>query len=194
MVFVGISLRKEILGEVAQALIIAYMNITEETDKIMSHRLLGFFDSKEYVDWAVRLLISGYESESLLILAGMDNDSTEERERYFNQAIEELQINTTKSRYELINNYGVQYLAELVVNGEINPRVGLSAMFEIIKDTGYNRKYDSFLHIGHDIGFLLSGAEPLFSQGLTKENINEYITRQFQLLIDAGLKQANEKV
>jgi len=50
------------------------MNIKEETYKLLAQRLLTYFDCKKFVDWAMILLQNGYESESLIILAGLDND------------------------------------------------------------------------------------------------------------------------
>ncbi len=63
------------------------MNVKEETYKLLAQRLLTYFDSKKFVDWAMILLQNGYESESLIILAGLDNDTTEVREKYFWQTI-----------------------------------------------------------------------------------------------------------
>ena len=159
------------------------MDITQETYKLLGQRLLGTFDSKEYVDWAVKLLSSGQETESLVILAGMDNDSTEDREKYFWKAVSELKIDANKTDYELIDNYALK-LADQVINKQVTPRVGLSTMLEIVRRTDYDQKYIQFYEIDEDIDYVFYSGTPLFNQGLTKDNIDDYIIKEFKLLIE----------
>ena len=63
------------------------MTHKELTLEILAERALTQFDSKKLVDWAVKVLELGYESENLFVLAGLDNDPTEERENYFWKSI-----------------------------------------------------------------------------------------------------------
>ena len=69
------------------------MNIQDETYKILGQRLLDEFDSIKMVEWAVDAIKMGYDSESLIILAGLDFESTEERENYFWKSVKELNLN-----------------------------------------------------------------------------------------------------
>ncbi|PPK88370.1 hypothetical protein CLV84_1337 [Neolewinella xylanilytica] len=54
---------------------------------LQARRQLTNFDSQELVDWAVAALVAGYETEHLVMLAGMAGYSSLELWDYFNRAI-----------------------------------------------------------------------------------------------------------
>lgn len=122
------------------------MNIQEETHKILGQRLLSEFDSREMVNWAVTAIELGYDSESLLILAGLDYDTTEERTKYFWQSIEELKVDIEREEFEFINDYA-KYVAKAVLNDNLSPESGLVIMLDIYRSTAYNPKYVQFYEI-----------------------------------------------
>ena len=84
----------------------------ELTLEILGERTCLPFDSKNLVDWAVNVLTLGYESENLVILAGLDFDTTEIREKYFWKSVEDLQIDTDRSDEEILEKYA--FMIELI--------------------------------------------------------------------------------
>jgi hypothetical protein len=66
------------------------MTLQELTLNILAERALTQFDSKKLVDWSVQVLELGFENKNLYILAGLDFDSTEEREKYFWESLKDL--------------------------------------------------------------------------------------------------------
>lgn len=160
------------------------MDIKKETYNILGNRVLRTFDSKSYVDWAMKLLTNGYETESLVILAGMDSDITEDKEKYFWSAVKELNIDIDKNEFELIDNYAIS-LARQVVNNQIDPRKGLSIMMEIIRRTDYSNKYMQFYDLDEDVAYLFYEGSTIFNSDLRKENVDEFVKQEFQLLLDS---------
>ena len=156
------------------------MNIQKETDKILGQRLLPRFNSKQFVDWAVNLLSNGYETENIVILAGMDYDSTEDREKYFWKSIEELKIEVNKSDFELIEIY-VSQVVEDVCNGRIKPVDGFKIMQDVLRATDYFSKFIQFYLIAEDFDCLEYGSYPIFNSGITKDNKEEFIIKEFEL-------------
>jgi len=59
----------------------------KETEIIIAEKLFPNFNNIKYVDWAITLMEKGYENENLYILAGLDNDDIEKREKYFSNRI-----------------------------------------------------------------------------------------------------------
>lgn len=59
------------------------MNVIDKTQILLAKKLMPGFDSQKYVDWAVDVLLADFESESLVILAGLDGYDTEERKNSF---------------------------------------------------------------------------------------------------------------
>ncbi|WP_207518340.1 hypothetical protein, partial [Flavobacterium psychrophilum] len=95
------------------------MSVKEETEILLAKILLSNFDSKNYVDWAISVIESGIESNSLFILAGLDDEDTEIREKYFRKVVEELKIEINYEDFALLQNYA-KFIAEKVINGTLS--------------------------------------------------------------------------
>lgn len=167
------------------------MNVQEETYRSLAQSLLSNADSSHLVDWAFKLLEKGYESESLLILAGLNNDTTQEREKYFWKSIEELKIDIKKPDLELIENYAI-YIATEVCEERICPQDGLTRMQDVIKKTEYDSKYMQFYDLAEDIDYLDCCGETIFNIGLTQENKNQFIKAEFELFLEAEKLQIED--
>lgn len=158
------------------------MEIEKLTLPILGKKLLPNFDSKEFVEWAVTVLGSGKNSESLSILAGLDHDSQEIREKYFLKTIDELKINIGKSDIQLIENY-VFHLSNQVISGNISPREGLKIMQDVVVATDYSSKYIQFFDVDEDLSHLTYSGRTLFNSNLHENNIEEFIRKEFELFL-----------
>lgn len=166
--------------------------VQEETYKILAQRVLSHFDSKKLIDWAIMLMDKGFDLESLIILAGLDSDTTEEREKYFWQTIDELGLDINRTDFELIDNYAI-YIAESVVNKKIAPIDGLTIMQDIVRSTDYSKKYIQFYEIDEDIDYLKYDNHTIFNTGLTLKNADSFIAREFELFLEAEKFKIDDK-
>ena len=163
--------------------ILENVNIQEETYRILGERLITNFNSKKLVDWALMLVENGYESENLIILAGLYNDSTEEIEKYFWKTIEDLKINTNKPDEELIEIYALQ-LVEDVIAGRINPLNGLALMQDVIQATDYSNRFVQFYDLDEDLDYLQYEGKPLYNSGLNSNNKEEFVLEEFKIFLE----------
>jgi len=160
------------------------MDINKVTYQILGQKLLSEFDSKEYVKWAIKVAKEGYDSESLWILAGLDNESTEVREEYFWKAIKELNLEIEREEIELLNDYAI-YLSKAVLNNALSPRTGVKKMFDLCRESGYDEKYIQFYELDEDLDCLKYGdITPIFNHNITEENANEIILKEFKLFLE----------
>lgn len=166
--------------------------VQEETYKILAQRVLSHSDSKKLIDWAIILMGKGFDSESLIILAGLDSDTTEEREQYFWQAIDELGLDINRTDFELIENYAI-YVAESVLNKKIAPRDGLTIMQDVVRSTDYSKKYVQFYEIDEDLDYLKFDNHTIFNSGLTLKNADRFITREFELFLETEKYKIDDK-
>ncbi|MFC6267829.1 hypothetical protein [Frigoriflavimonas asaccharolytica] len=166
--------------------------VQEETNKILAQRVLSHFDSKKLIDWAIMLMGKGFDSESLIILAGLNSDTTEEREQYFWQTIDELGLDINRTDFELIENYAI-YVAESVVNKKIAPKDGLTIMQDIVRSTDYSKRYVQFYEIDEDLDYLKYDNHTIFNSGLTLKNADKYITREFELFLETEKYKIDDK-
>ena len=169
------------------------MTVKEETILLLAKKLLSNFDSKNYVDWAVSLLENGNESENLFILAGLDNESTEIREKYFLKAVGELNIDIKIGDFELLENYA-KFTAENVINGVISKSNGLEIMNEIVRRSDYDIKYFQFFELDEDLDYLIYNNKTAFNFELTKENKEEFILEEFKLFLEIENLKIDDKI
>ncbi|MDR1847591.1 MAG: hypothetical protein LBR17_05690 [Bacteroidales bacterium] len=157
--------------------------IEKFTYVLLVERIIGNPDSKKLVDWALEVLQQGYESENLYILAGLDNDSTEEREKFFEKSLEDLNMEYPKTEEEHLKFYAV-YIAEQVVKKEIDVITGLRKMYEIAVKSQYNELYMYFYSLEDEVNLLLNGFGSLFISDLTLENYKDYVFEAFELFLE----------
>jgi hypothetical protein len=88
-------------------------------------RRAGNAVGRDFVDWAVRALADGYDTQSMRVLAGLDLDgipSALEAVEKFRAAIHELGV-PTASDIEHVHAY-VSEVAQQIVDGELDPQEG----------------------------------------------------------------------
>jgi hypothetical protein len=167
--------------------------IKDETNLLLAQRALQNFDSFKLIEWAISLMTKGIESESLIILAGLDSESTQEREKYFWKAIEELELNTKKSDSELIRDYAI-YIAESVINKKITPSDGLTIMQDIVFSADYSYRYIQFYELKEDFDYLNHDNSTVYNSGLTLKNADRFITKEFELFLKAEKFNIDDEV
>lgn len=156
--------------------------VQEETLRLLARRIWPHFDSKLMVDWGVMMLEKGYDSEGLVILAGLDQAATEDRESYFWLAVSELGLDVNRSDFELLDNYA-QYVVKSVLNGDMVPREGLAIMYKLAWETN-SAKYMQFDYLSEDLYFLEDDNMSYFTTGLSLENADRFILREFELFLE----------
>ncbi len=159
------------------------MDIQKETYKVLGQRILSPFNSIELVNWSVKLLENGYESESSIILAGLDKDSTEEREKYFWKSIVELNIETAKTDSELVEYY-LENISEESDKGIKTATDLISAMRNVLLWSGYDSKYYQFIALDEDVDYLENYGGVIYNTGLRLENKDQFIKDELKLFLE----------
>jgi len=158
------------------------VNIENKTNILLGEKLSTDFDSKKLVDWAVDLLQNNYDTESLCILAGLDHESTEVREKYFQESLKELKIEINKTDSELIDEY-IIHIAKEVINDRIDPVKAVSIIYNIVVYKDYFSDYNEFFDLSEDLLNLEYDGRTIFNFGLTNSNKEKYIKEEFSLLL-----------
>ncbi|TBO43103.1 hypothetical protein [Pedobacter kyonggii] len=120
------------------------MTVAELTVEVLAEKLLTQFDSKKFVEWAVSALQLGCESEHLFVLAGLDGEPTEEREKYFWKSVQDLDIEVARTEGELNYCYALM-IADKAIKKEIGIDYAFSEMLKIVYASDYEHRYLPFL-------------------------------------------------
>ncbi len=158
------------------------MKLEELTLEILAERALTPFDSKRLVNWAVNVLKLGYESEDLIILAGLDYDTFEEREAYFLKCIEYLKLDVEKSQDELIEKYAL-VIASKAIRKEVSIDYAFGQMLKIVSACNYDFRYIAFYEIDEDLDYLKFNNSVVFNSELTIENSKDFILEEFKIFV-----------
>lgn len=160
------------------------MTIEEITLEILAERALTQFDSKKLVDWAVNVLELGFESENIFILAGLDFDTTEEREEYFSKSIDDLklEIEIEKDEDKLIEKYALT-IANKAIKKQISVDFAFSQMLKIVLASKYDYRYIAFYEINEDLDSLKYSDAQYFNSGLTLVNSQKFILEEMGLFV-----------
>lgn len=153
------------------------------TLEILAERCLTHFDSKKLVDWAVQVLELGYESNNLFVLAGLDYDTTIEREDYFWKSVKDLNLEVKNNKDKLIESYALT-IANKAIRKEIGIDYAFGQMLKIVSASEYDNKYMAFYEIEEDLDYLSYQNSTLFNADLTLANANDYILEELKIFAE----------
>ena len=144
---------------------------------IFGKKALQQLSSGDYVDWAGEMLVQGYDSRSLRILAGLDRFvSTFEAEDYFVRAITELNL-TLPDSDTAIRAYACA-IARQIIEEKITAKDGVRALFKICIAAEYARDFIIWLELDDALDSLLSGNHPFTYESATLENFDDIAKRE----------------
>ncbi|MES2864897.1 MAG: hypothetical protein V4666_12305 [Bacteroidota bacterium] len=110
------------------------MKISELTYKVISYSEIPNFNTDDCVDWATEMLELGYESESLMILAGISKPTNYfEIIDYLKNALTELNM-TIKTGEDAILCYSSYYINRISKSVNVKENLGMIYSFCLSKD------------------------------------------------------------
>ena len=144
---------------------------------IFGKRALRQLSSDDYQKWAGEMLVQGYDSPSLRILAGLDKFvSSFEAEDYSCRSIQELNLNLPDHE-TAIRAYACA-IAQQIVDGTIPAQDGVRWLFQICIGTNYAQDFMIWLELDDALDNLLCGAQPFTYESATLDNFDEIAKRE----------------
>lgn len=149
----------------------------EETNTLIAKWYLaksfyGTLSVRDFSDWAVTRIEQGKDSKNICILASMyDAQSYFDIEDYFYRSLQELGWNFP-NKEECLERYA-KFIAQKIVDGEIEPFQGCAIMREINNSLGHPA------NLSHWISLYWAGDDlDLEGQILTNEEFNKRIIQE----------------
>jgi hypothetical protein len=156
--------------------------MTLSTRAIFGKRALYPLPASEYADWAGEMLARGHDSYSLRILAGLDSfTSAFEAEDYFLRSARELGLRIPDPA-EAVRAYACEIAREML-EGRLDAREGVRALYRISLDTDYGREYVVWLQLDDALDSLLSGGYAYAYESATLENFGEVARREAEKFV-----------
>jgi hypothetical protein len=115
----------------------------KSTYKVLADKALQKDTAEEWIDWALEMMESGYETEHLVMLAGLSPHLNRfEFDDTVNRALKELSLDTVK-KDEMVYGY-VYYLIDQALNSKMSTKVVLATLRDICRDRDYDKELFDF--------------------------------------------------
>ena len=152
------------------------------TRALFGKRALSKLSASDYVDWAIEMLVQGYDSHALCILAGFERSaSVFEADDYFQRAVVELGLSSPDDS-SAVRAYACE-IAQQVVVGQLAGQEGVRALYQICRATEYDRDYLIWLELDDALDSLLAGEHPYTYESATLENFDRVAKQEAEKFI-----------
>lgn len=155
------------------------MQPVDSTAEILFLRMLYRSVDKQWADWAYEMLVAGFDSESLVMLAGEMNFYNQfEMQRLADKALDELNLNWD-DRENVLRDYA-RYLVKKAVSGKTSTATALDTLAIIYRTLDYEEPWGDFYALYYAKSDLDLYGFQHYWDGATKENIDEIIISYFR--------------
>ena len=154
------------------------MEPVDSTAEILAFKVLNRNINEKWINWAVDMLMAGFETENLVILAGESKPYNQfELQSLADKILNELNL-SLDDEDQIIKNYAC-YLIEKTLTGEKQ----LFVTLDILKELCIELDYESYLYDFYSLYFakedLLYSDNQWYWNGATKENIDNIVYDYF---------------
>ncbi len=154
------------------------MNTVKSTSEILAFKTLNRRVDKVWINWAVEMLMAGYDSENLLYLAGENENTNQfELQEIADKALKELQLDFSDQE-KAIKDY-VCYLIDEAILGKRS----YEAVLNRLKDICIELRYVPYLYDFYSLYYaqedLRYDTNQWYWENANRENINQVIENYF---------------
>ncbi len=144
---------------------------------------LSVFDPKELVSAAIELISNNIENESILILAGLDqNPKSEDGELkfyYFDLGLKELGIDYLDTK-PIGYFERAHYIINAVLKDYIKPRSGLNLLAGLCRESQYDEQLLPFFTLDDEIDLYIHENQTLFRKHSEFKNLDDLIRSELK--------------
>lgn len=155
--------------------------ITPETRKLFAYRYMNRATSEDVVHWTLSLLESGYETPSLLILAGLTKPFySSEIDEYFRKSIKELEWDFPEGQ-QCIRDY-LKFLAESIISDykdQENMEKAVAEIYDCVVSLGYPENLRRWIYVDE-------GLDPDDLSDLVGDKFENVVVREAKKILQSG--------
>lgn len=155
--------------------------LPKSTTAILAYKSLNRDVDKEWIDWAVEMLMNGFDSEHLVILAGISPPYDQfELQSLTQKVFQELKLDYSNQKMVIRNYVSHLFTFEIMENSDIQ---SLLKSLRLLRDIYYELDYGSYISPLYKLYY---GVEDLqhddvqwYVDGLDRSNIREIVNGTF---------------
>jgi hypothetical protein len=155
------------------------MKPVKSTAEILAFKVLNRDVDKTWVDWAVDMLMAGFDTEYLTILAGESEPFNQfQMQELVEKVLAELQLDYSDNE-QTLKNYAC-YLIDKSLDGELDNFKVLDILKDICIELDYDKYFYDFYLLYNAKDDLSYSENQWYWDGATRENIEKIITDYFR--------------
>jgi hypothetical protein len=156
-----------------------YMHKVRSTYKILADKVQQQANAEDWIDWALEMMDAGFETEHLVILAGLSPHLNRfELDDIVNRALKELSLDTM-TKDEMIYGY-VYFLIDEALNSKISSKAALDILRKLCRDRDYEEELFPFYLLAYAQEELDELGVQLYWKDADHNNIDSIIKDQFK--------------
>ncbi|MHA4896237.1 hypothetical protein ACXZ1K_15905 [Pedobacter sp. PWIIR3] len=149
------------------------------TAQVLAYKILNRVTDKVWIDWAYEMLIAGYDTEHLLILAGMSMPLEHfEMQKLTSKVFSELDLDYSDTD-RVLTKYA-SYLASESLNNDLAPMIVLSELKNIYLELDHCKPLQDFYLLFYAKVDLLDSEDQWYINGVDRSNIDATIANFFK--------------
>ena len=154
------------------------MEYIKSTAEILAYKVLNRNIDKTWVIWAVDMLVAGYETENLVILAGeMEPYNQFELQKLTSLVLKELNLDFSDCE-TILRKYAC-YLIEKALNNEVEHFDVLNTLKDLCIELDYESSLYDFFSLYYAKDDLLISEHQWYWDSATQQNIDSIINEYF---------------
>lgn len=152
--------------------------LPNSTIRVLAYKALDRDFDRTWPDWAVEMLINGYDTEHLVILAGMSEPFDYfEMQTLTTKALNELNLDFS-NKLQSVWNY-VNYLIQMCFDGKLESVKVLTELRDLYLELDYEKSLQEFYFLYYAKTDLILEEVQWYINGVDRNNIDETITNYF---------------
>ena len=151
----------------------------KSTYRVLANKVLQQDSSEEWIDWALEMMMAGFNSENLIILAGSNPHSNRfEFDDVVNRTLRELSLDKA-TQEEIVYAY-VYYLICEAIDRNISTKKALQQLRELCRKMEYDKDLFQFYLLSYAQDELEELGVQFYWQDANSSNIDSIIYNEFQ--------------
>ncbi|HWB94643.1 MAG TPA: hypothetical protein VG605_22460 [Puia sp.] len=155
------------------------MNYIKSTYEVLAFKVLNRDVNDSWIEWAIQMVCCGYETEHLIILAGVSKPYNQfYLQDLTSKVFSELSLDIT-SQEKVLRNYSA-YLANEALDGNRSYREVLHELKDICIELDYEKSLFDFYLLFFALDALEFSKDQGYWPDATRKNINSVLTEYFK--------------
>lgn len=155
--------------------------LPKSTAAILAYKSLNRDVDKAWIDWAVEMLMNGFDSEHLVILAGISPPYDQfELQSLTQKVFQELKLDYSDQKIVIRNYVSYLFTSEVTENSDIQSILkGLRSLRDIYYELDYDNHIRPFYFLYYGVEDLQHDEVQWYIDGLDRSNIREIVNGTF---------------